>query len=312
MNNVKIITIESDFGAGKKGAKLGPQALLKELPKQLLENIPIDIISSSEIAEEEHHEFALHIESILEVENRAIEAIEKAVVDGFRPWIISGDHSNGLAAISAYKNLYPKNNLGVIWIDAHADIHTPYTSPSGNMHGMPLAAALGITNNKNSHNKVDKQVQSLWKEMIELGSKKIAPKLNPKDLVFIDIRDLEVEETNEIKELEIKHFLPANRKDLGIKGILQETLEHLSHCHHILVSFDVDSMDPSISSGTGTPVHDGLSRDEAVELLSGFLSIPNLFSFEITEINPLLDRHNPMEIAAANVLEETFKRSTFF
>ncbi len=302
MKNVKIITIESDFGAGKKGAKLGPQALLKELPHTFTENIPIERIDPFEKEEGENCEFAINIESILDIEKRALVAIESAIDANHTPWIISGDHSNGLAAISAYKNKFPENRLGVIWIDAHADLHSPYTSPSGNMHGMPLAAALGLQSNEDSKNKVDRSTQSLWKEMLHLGSKKISPKLLPSDLVFIDIRDLEVEEIAILENQSIKHFTPQNRKEIGIQKIIEDTLQHLSHCHHILVSFDVDSLDPSISCGTGTPVHGGLSKEEAIELLKNFLAVPNLFAFEITEINPLLDRIHPMEKEAAEIV----------
>ncbi len=302
MKNVKIITIESDFGAGKKGAKLGPQALLKELPNSFTENIPIERIEPIELEESETGEFAIHIESILNIEKRAIQAVEAAIDASQTPWIISGDHSNGLVGISAYKNKFPENRLGVIWIDAHADLHSPFTSPSGNMHGMPLAAALGLQSNTNSKNKVDRSTQSLWKEMLHLGSNKICPKLLPSDLVFIDIRDLEVEEIAILENQSIKHFTPQNRKEIGIQKIIEDTLQHLSHCHHILVSFDVDSLDPSISCGTGTPVHGGLSKEEAIELLKNFLAVPNLFAFEITEINPLLDRIHPMEKEAAEIV----------
>ncbi len=302
MKNVKIITIESDFGAGKKGAKLGPQALLKEIPTTYIENLPLERIVPNEQEESHMGEFAIHIESILSIEKLALQAVETAIDASQTPWIISGDHSNGLVAISAYKNKFPENRLGVIWIDAHADLHSPYTSPSGNMHGMPLAAALGLQSNTENKNKVDRVTQLLWKEMTQLGAKKICPKLLPSDLVFIDIRDLETEEIALLENHSIKHFTPQNRKEIGLQKIIEDTLQHLSHCHHIIVSFDVDSLDPSISCGTGTPVHGGLLKEEAITLLKNFLAIPNLFAFEITEINPLLDRIHPMEKEAAEIV----------
>jgi len=311
VKNVKIVTIESDFGAGKKGAKLGPQALLKELPIDLLKNIPVEVVNTSEQPLNNESVFALNIDAVLYSENKAIAAIENIFIEGNIPFIISGDHSNGLAAISAYKNCFPENRLGVIWIDAHADLHTPYTSPSGNLHGMPLAAALGLTDQLNTKNNVDKETISKWKEMIELGSKSISPKLLPTDLVFIDLRDLEVEEINGLAVLNIKHYTPINRKTLGIKNIIEDTIQHLSHCNQILVSFDVDSLDPNISSGTGTPVPDGLTKEDAIELLSAFLKLPNLCAFEITEINPILDRFKPMEIEAASIIETCFINSGF-
>jgi len=307
VKNVKIITIESDFGAGTKGAKLGPQAMLKQLPQALIADIPAVRLSDDDLPEDEsEHKQALHIIQILEIQKRALEHIQTAATEGFTPFIISGDHSNGLAGISAYKDLYPSNQLGVIWIDAHADLHTPYTSPSGNMHGMPLGAALGIEKLSQSGSSIDKETQQKWKQLTQLGKQKISPKITPNNLVFIDIRDLEKEEISIIEENNILHFTPQHRKSLGIEEIIEQSLAHLAHCHHIYVSFDVDSLDPSISSGTGTPVHGGLSKEEAIQLLKAFLGQPNLFAFEITEINPLLDRHNPMEEVAAEIVKASF------
>jgi len=311
VKNVKIISIESDFGAGKKGAKFGPQALLKELPQSLLSNIPIEVIKFEELSESEETNFALHIDTIYEVIKSANLIIQEAITANQFPWIISGDHSNGLAAITAYKELYPDNKLGVIWIDAHADIHTPYTSPSGNMHGMPLAAAMGILDESKGKNQVEKYTQQKWQDLTKLGAKKLSPKLDPSNLVFIDIRDLESEEINLLNDLSIKHFVPNDRRNLGLEKILQESVDYLAHCHHILVSFDVDSIDPSNSSGTGTPVHDGLSKEQAIDALSFLLAQPKLIAFEITEINPLLDRLQPMEKLAAEIIEKSFEKSGF-
>ena len=309
MKNVKIISIESDFGAGKKGAKFGPQALLKELPQDFISSTPIEIVQIEDKAEFEETKYALHIDSIYEVISTASGKIKEALSSQHLPWIISGDHSNGLAAITAYKDLYPKNKLGVIWIDAHTDIHTPYTSPSGNMHGMPLAAAMGIMDESKSKNHVDKYTQQTWQDLMHLGVNKVYPKLDPSNLVFIDIRDIEQEESLMLEELSIKHFGPTDRKEVGIEVIIKDSIDHLSSCDHIIVSFDVDSIDPSNSSGTGTPVHDGLSKEQAIKILSTLLSLPNLCAFEITEINPLLDRIQPMEKLAAEIIFASFKET---
>jgi arginase len=113
--------------------------------------------------------------------------------------------------------------------------------------------------------------------------------------VFIDLRDTEEDEEDLINKHQIKWYSPADRKAKGIEVILEETLNYLDSCDLILISFDVDSLDPEISIGTGTPVPQGLSKDEAVILLSGLLKSPKTIAWEITEINPLLDRTNPME-----------------
>ena len=306
MKNVKIITIESDFGAGKKGAKLGPQAMLKILPQHIFQNSEITKISAEEFQEEKNEIFtkAHHINSVIHIQKKAIDCIQKNHTDGFVSFIASGDHSNGLAAISAYKDLYPTKKLGVIWIDAHSDLHTPHTSPSGNLHGMPLGAALGL--DYNSKVELDKETQLKWKQLIQLGHNKISPKILPSELVFIDIRDMEPEEMKIIQEKNILHFMPKDRKEIGIQSIIEKSLLHLSHCDHIYISFDVDSLDPTISAGTGTPVPGGLSKEEAKKLISAFWNQPNVFAFEITEINPLLDRINPMEEVAAGIIADCF------
>ncbi len=313
MKNVEIITIESDFGAGKKGAKHGPQAFLNCFNNEVLNTIPITRIESNHLEEEEAYpgNFAKNIESIFEVQKLALSAIEKAIEANTFPWIISGDHSNGLAGISAYKNLYPNNTLGVIWIDAHADMHTPFTSPSGNMHGMPLAAALGLSKTTTSKNNLGKESMQLWDNLINLGSNQISPKIDPNNLVLLELRDLESEEIELLKTLEIKNYTPEQRKKIGLSQLLLEVDQQLKNCDHILVSFDVDSLDPNISFGTGTPVPGGLLWDEAVDLLSALLLSPKLVAFEITEINPLLDRSNPMEEVSAKLIQEAFENSGF-
>jgi arginase len=313
VKNVEIITIESDFGAGKKGAKLGPQAFLKNINASWKSKVPVTRVESNHLFEEEPHpgNYAKNIQAILSVQEQAITSITEVAQKGAFPWIISGDHSNGLAGISAYKDLYPNNRLGVIWIDAHADLHTPFTSPSGNMHGMPLAAALGLSKKTLSKNEVDKTALMHWEALINLGNKKLSPKLNPKDLVFLELRDLEAEEIALLKDLDILHYVPQERTEIGIPKLIEEVVDHLKDCDHILVSFDVDSLDPTVSFGTGTPVPGGLLRQDAVELLGGLLKLSNLFAFEITEINPLLDRITPMEEVAASLIEDVFEKSGF-
>ncbi len=299
VKNVKFVTIESDFGAGKKGAKLGPQALLNQLKKSGIEdfqNPDVLRVSAEDLSSDNLHPFLKNIDSIIEVQNRAIKEIT-SILDENNPFpiILSGDHSNGSSPIAAIKNKYPDKRLGVIWIDAHADLHNPFSTPSGNMHGMPLAVALGLKHEVEDKNEITEKELELWQDLLELGDKKITPKIQFEDLVFIDLRDTEEDEDDLINKHHIKWFSPADRKVKGIETILNETLAYLEACDLILISFDVDSLDPEISIGTGTPVPQGLSKDEAVFLLSGLLNSPKTIAWEITEINPLLDRTNPME-----------------
>lgn len=309
MKSVEIITIESDFGAGKKGAKLGPQALVNLINKNKIEPLykakNLRIIAD-DIEENVERPFNRNIESIIEVQQLAIEGIEKVIDNNLFPFIISGDHSNGCAGISAIKNYYADKRIGVIWIDAHADLHSPFSTPSGNMHGMPLAAALAINDLVEDANEVDEESIKLWQDLVTLGSKKIAPKILPSDLVFIDLRDFEEDEEITLKKLSITYFTPNDRLEIGIEKILEKSISQLSSCDLIYVSFDVDSLDPNISIGTGTPVPNGLSEFEAVYLLKNLINHPKTVAFEITEINPLLDRENPMEEVSLSILEKVF------
>lgn len=195
----------------------------------------------------------------------------------------------------------------MIWIDAHGDLHTPFTSPSGNMHGMPLAALLGLDNEENKVRELAPDVTKHWHRWQRIGSKGLFLKILPDDLVLLDIRDLEEQEWDAIQHLDIKHFTPDDRQQRGIDFIIEQTLLHLQDCDKIFVTFDVDSLDPSISRGTGTPSANGLSVDEAKELLQAFWNLPNLCGLEITEINPLLDSGNRMAKTMMQILQAIFE-----
>ncbi|MES2727321.1 MAG: arginase [Bacteroidota bacterium] len=309
MRSVEIISIESDFGAGKKGAKLGPQALIRLINKNNIPHIAHahnSRIVADDLEENIEHPFNKNIESIYEVQQLAVDAIENTLSKNLFPFIISGDHSNGCAGISAVKNFYSDKRIGIVWIDAHADLHSPYSTPSGNMHGMPLAAALAVNDLVEDANEVDEESIKLWQSLVHLGSKKIAPKILPSDLIFIDLRDFEEDEQILLNNKHITYFTPQIRTEIGIETILNKTLAQLSECDLIYVSFDVDSLDPNISIGTGTPVPNGLSEDEAVFLLKNLINNPKTVAFEITEINPLLDREHPMEDVATRILGRIF------
>lgn len=310
MRSVEIISIESDFGAGKKGAKLGPQALIRLINKQNIKHLShannLRIVAD-DLEENTAHPFNKNIESIYEVQQLAVDAIDQTLSKNLFPFILSGDHSNGCAGISAVKNFYSDKRIGVIWIDAHADLHSPFSTPSGNMHGMPLAAALGINDLIEEANEVDEESIKVWQQLMYLGSKKISPKILPTDLVFIDLRDTEEDEDIILENKNISFYTPQKRTEIGIEQILEKTLEQLSHCDFIYVSFDVDSLDPNISIGTGTPVPNGMSENEAVYLLKSLINNPKTVAFEITEINPLLDRENPMEEVVVRILEKVFE-----
>ena len=306
----KLITVESDFGAGKQGAALGPQALIDELKQLNFEKA--DIYNYTRLVpkpfkDAESTPHGKNIEVISSFQQKVCDNIVETLQLNHVPFIFSGDHSNANALISGVKDFYANQRIGVIWIDAHADLHSPYTTPSGNIHGMPLAALMGDDHKEMGRNNPTAITKSLWTNLKRLGRRNITPKLHGEDIVFIGLRCTEEEEEAIITKENIRAFRPDEIKTLGIKKVALQTIKHLSKCDYIYVSFDVDSLDSSISMGTGTPVEDGLSIDEAVILLTELKKLPNLVGYEITEINPSLDLEKPMQKVIANLVVKIFE-----
>lgn len=305
----KLITVESDFGAGKKGAAEGPQALIDELKGLNFEKTDIYNyirLIPRPVKATDATPFGKNIEVISEFQQKVCDNVVDTLQLNKIPFIFSGDHSNANALISGVKDFYANQRIGVIWIDAHADLHSPYTTPSGNIHGMPLAALMGDDHREMAHNEPKDITKQLWNNLKRLGRRKISPKLQGPDIVFIALRSTEKEEEHIIAKEDIRAFRPDDIRKNGIGNIAQMALQHLSGCDYIYISFDVDSLDSSISMGTGTPVEDGLSFDEAVTLLSTFKQIPNLAGLEITEINPSLDTEKPMQQVIARLVTAIF------
>ena len=235
------------------------------------------------------------------------EKVSKSVCDSikgnFFPVVLSGEHSISGGTIAGIKMAKPKSRLGVIWIDAHADLHTPYTTPTGNMHGMPLAAALGEDNIECKVHDLDEKTTKLWNQLKNIG--KISPKILPEDIVFISLRDYEAEEKALIEKYGIKIITTNEIRRNGAESASKKALRHLAECTDIYVSFDVDSLDAGISKGTGTPVSNGLREREAEDLISKFMQNRKICCFEITEVNPTLDKENLMAEIAFNILQRS-------
>jgi arginase len=235
------------------------------------------------------------------------EKISKSVCDsmkgGFFPVVLSGDHSNAGGTIAGIKMAKPKSKLGVIWMDAHADLHTPYTTPTGNMHGMPLATAIGEDNKACKVHDLDEKTESIWEQLKHIG--KIYPKILPEDIVLISLRDYEKEEKALIEKYGIKVITTSEVRRNGTESVCRKALRYLSECTDIYVSFDVDCLDASISRGTGTPVSNGLKEREVEDIISKFMQNRKICCFEITEVNPTLDKENLMAEIAFNILQRS-------
>ena len=308
MKNIKLIEVPSEIGAGTRGASLGVEAI-KIAAMDFMSNFFIHFPS-----EKIPHENKLLYEPIespyakrIKGINLMYEKVSKAVTDtmknNFFPVVISGDHSTSGATIAGIKMAKPKSKLGVIWIDAHADLHTPYTTPSGNVHGMPLAATIAEDNKDCAVHKLDHETKKYWDNLKTIG--KISPKVLPEDVVLISLRDFEKEEKYIIEKYNIKVITTKEVRSKGPENIVRSVIRYLDDCTDIYVSFDVDSLDSSISKGTGTPVSNGLKEREAEDLISKFMQNRKICCFEITEVNPTLDKENLMAEIAFNILQRS-------
>jgi len=308
MKNIKLIEVPSEIGAGTRGASLGIEAI-KIAALDFMSNFFVHF--PSERLENENHllyepiqsPYAKRIQGVANMFDRINKAVADSIKQNFFPVIISGDHSNAGGTIAGIKAAKPKSKLGVIWIDAHADLHTPYTTPSGNMHGMPLATAIGEDNQEMQVHQIDEKTAKLWNQLKFNG--KAGAKVLPEDVVFISLRDFEKEEKHLIDKHGMKVITTADVRRNGPENISRKVLRYLSDCTDIYVSFDVDSLDSSISKGTGTPVGQGLREREAEDLISKFMQNRKVCCFEITEVNPTLDKENLMAEIAFNILQRS-------
>lgn len=306
MKRIKLLEVRSELGAGTRGAGMGIDALRVACLNQGCDyfrrfNAVVVPDLNHVLFDRNPFPFAKHIDAIYTVQKAIAGAVEQTLRFGEFPLVLAGDHSNANATIAGIKATYPHKTLGVVWIDAHADIHSPYTTPSGNVHGMPLAAALGLDNRTHQRNEPDPDTAFFWRRLQDLGEP--GPKLTPDHLVYVVVRDTEEEEDAIMAELGIKNFKLAEFRAKGPRQVVREIYEQLRFCDLVYISFDVDSLDSRFSKGTGTPVELGLDVPEAVALCRALLDNDRVVCFEMVEINPTLDSENTMARNAFHILE---------
>ena len=308
MKNIKLIEVASEIGAGTRGASLGVDAIkiaALDFMSNFFVHFPSEKIETQNnlLFEPIQSPYAKRIQGVLNMYERISKSVCDSMKNNFFPVILSGDHSNAGGTIAGIKMAKPKSKLGVIWIDAHADLHTPYTTPSGNMHGMPLATAIAEDNEEMKVHELDEKTAKIWDQLKAIG--KINQKVLPEDVVFISLRDFEKEEKFLIEKHGMKVIPTSEVRRNGAENVSRKVLRYLSDCTDIYVSFDVDSLDSAISKGTGTPVSNGLREREAEDLISKFMQNRKVCCFEITEVNPTLDKENLMAEIAFNILQRS-------
>ena len=305
---VKLIKNRSDIGAGTRGSDLGVDAIeiaAINRNSDYFNRFEFEDVKThnESIYDKNRNNFAKRIEHVVEQCTRVSYAVKHNLQANYFPIVLSGDHSSALGTISGIKAVYPTKTLGVVWIDAHADLHSPYTSPSGNIHGMPLSAAIADDNLSCQINELASETQRYWEEMKNIGCR--GAKILPQNIVYFGVRDTEEAEDKQIEKYKIRNFKVDEIRYRGLKTCVKESLDKLSNCDILYLSFDVDSMDCDlISYGTGTPVPRGFDQYEIIAIIDQVIETNKVICIEFVEINPLLDnKGNKMAETAFEVLE---------
>jgi arginase len=290
---VNIIGFPMDLGADRRGVDMGPSALRIAGLEEKLERLGYKIIDSGDIYIQIKERQKItnpklkYLEEILKTSKILAGRVEKALDKGHFPLCIGGDHSMALGTIGGISSYCKKHRLklGVIWIDAHSDMNTDETTPSGNIHGMPLAASMGLGHSK----------------LINFFGFK--PKLKPENCALIGIRSIDNPEKDNIKKLDLPVYTMTDIDKLGIHRIIVKILKQFKEkVDHIHVSLDLDSVDPAVAPGVGTPVPGGLSYREAHLLMESIAECGCMSSLEVSEVNPILDDKNKSAIFAVDLI----------
>lgn len=310
MKQVQILEVKSELGAGTRGASLGIDAIkiaaMNKHSRFFKRHPGIEIpVENQLLLDDIDTPWAKWIEGVVKVYERVADTTAQVLASGKFPFVMAGDHSTAGGTIAGIKKAFPNKRLGVVWIDAHADLHSPYTTPSGNIHGMPVATALALDNldYKVEDRELGPGTIEKWEMLKDTAG--IRPKISPEDLVFVALRDFEEQEEAIIKKEGIRVFEVEEVRREGAAEVVTEILHMLAPVDIIYISFDVDSMDKKISLGTGTPVDAGLEINEAKDIINGLLRSPKTICFEIVEVNPLLDfTGNRMAEVAFDIIKE--------
>lgn len=282
-----------DLGADRRGVDMGPSALRIAGIAEKLKNLGYEIIDNGDIRIQIRERQKIknsklkYLDEILKTSKALAEKVETALNKNHFPLCIGGDHSMALGTIAGISSYCKKKKLklGVIWIDAHADMNTEATTPSGNIHGMPLAASLGLGN----------------KKLVDFFG--FSPKLKPENCALIGVRSIDAYEKKNIKNLNLPVYTMSDVDKLGIHRIIARVLKQFQEkVDHIHVSFDLDSVDPTLAPGVGTPIPGGLSFRESHLLMESIAECGCMNSLEVTEVNPILDEKNKSALFAAELV----------
>lgn len=297
MRKIAIIGTPVDLGAGRRGVDMGPGAIRYAGLKERLEGLGHSVRDLGNVAVPQAEQFEppapgeklRYLDALLQVNHELAQLVTTAVAAGEFPLILGGDHS---LAIGSINGVARGRRIGVIWVDAHGDFNTPETTPSGNIHGMGVAALTG---------RGDTRLVQL------MGT---APVLRDSDVVMVGIRDLDIEEREALRHSGIQVFTMHDIDRRGLASVMEEALMRVSMgTAGIHVSLDMDALDPAEAPGVGTPVLGGISYREAHLAMEMIAQSGKLLSMDLVEVNPILDAHNvTAELAVEFALSALGKR----
>lgn len=290
---ITLLSVPFDWGAGRRGAGRGPESILHTGLERKLRLLGIEVETNRGLPEiipaedtAKPADPALrqlkHLDAVAEMSEALALEVSALVNRGRFPLVLGGDHSIAIGTIAGLALHYEK--LGVLWFDAHSDLNTAETSPTGNLHGMSLAAGLGL-----GHDRLTKLLGRF-------------PKLQPENVVIIGARDLDSGEKTRIKELGIRCYTMQDIDRLGMARVMEEAIRHVQGADGVHVSFDIDCVDPGEAPGTGTPVKGGMSYRESHFALELLQEAGIVTSAELVEVNPSLDTDGRTSRLAAELI----------
>jgi arginase len=275
---VALIGASLDLGSGRRGVDMGPSAIryaglaarIERLGRQVFDrgNVEGPVAEATAVGNER----VRFLEPIKQACERVAQLVTQSVEEGLQPVVLGGDHSVAIGTLGGLARVYGPG--GVLWIDAHGDLNRPETSPTGNVHGMPLAAALGFAGPEFE--------SEAW----------TFPAVSPDRVALVATRSLDPAEADLLSELDVEVYTMSDVDRLGVERVIRQALAHIAGPGFVHVSLDMDALEPDIAPGVGTPVRGGLSYREAHLAMELVAESGLAGSLEVVEVNPILDQEN--------------------
>jgi arginase len=294
---IAIIGATLDLGQGRRGVDMGPSAIRYAGLEERLSSLGYDVrdhgnvetaVPEATALDDERARFLPEIKTTCE---RIAAKVVEEVETGALPVVLGGDHSVALGTLGGLARV--RGPGGVLWIDAHSDINTPETSPSGNVHGMPLAAALGLAD--------EWFASDAWP----------LPAVDARRVALLGVRSLDDGERGLLREAGVRVFTMSEIDRVGVERAMSEALDRVSGGGFVHVSLDMDALDPEIAPGVGTPVRGGLTYREAHLALELVAESGLAGSFEVVEVNPILDRENTTALTAVELVASALGKTIY-